>query len=203
MFSIYGPDGRAFHDTLEALYRTRPKAQSHSEAEQQQSPQTPQPPQSINQNAVAAYRELIHAQPKDELHHLYEVMSRSFTNLPEEISAYSALLKIHESPFNELPVVNSQNCIIGMISYRSIFEQLRQESEELGLLKITAAKQYIANDVITAEPVTSIRRAAQVMHHYNLETLPVVDSYGATVGIITCKNIVSAVSNEPPLSIWS
>ncbi|WP_428036144.1 CBS domain-containing protein [Amphritea sp.] len=202
MFSIYGPDGRAFHDTLEQLYRIRPIQPASSEAEHPLA-QTPQPFQSINQNAVDAYRELIHAQPKDELHHLYEVMSRSFTNLPEEISAYNALLKIEESPFNELPVVNRHNCIIGMISYASILKQLKLDNEDLGFLKISTAQQYLAGDVITAEPITSIRRAAQVMHHYDLETLPVVDSYGATIGIVTCKNIVSAVSNEPPLSIWS
>lgn len=201
MFSIYRPDGRAFHDTLEELYRIRPGELNDRDTEQQIH-QTPQS-QNINQNALDAYRELIHAQPKDELHHLYEVMSRSFTNLPEEISAYNALLKIDESPFNELPVVNTHNCIIGMISYASILRQLKLNNEELGFLKISTAKQYLAGDVITAEPITSIRRAAQVMHHYDLETLPVVDSYGATIGIVTCKNIVSAVSNEPPLSIWS
>lgn len=201
MFSIYSSNGRTFHDTLEVLYKAR-SAVINDSASQQSTTRSPATDK-INQNALDAYRELIHAQPKDELHHLYEVMSRTFTNLQADISAYSALLKIQQSPFNELPVVNTHNCIIGMISYASVFAQLTQTGEELGFLKITTAQQYLTGDVITAEPVTSIRRAAQVMHHYNLETLPVVDNYGATVGIVTCKSIVSAVSNDPPLSIWS
>lgn len=207
MFSIYGLEGRTFHSTLEELYRIKP-IETVAPSSNQQDPVTqsslPHPrPASINQNALNAYRELIHAQAKDELHHVYEVMSNTFSNIPEDVSAYVALMNIQGSPFNELPVVNNNNSIIGLISYASIFEGLVKADDDLGLLKITPAKQYLTEHIITTEPVTSIRRVAEVMCHYDLETVPVVDNYGVSVGIITSKSIVSAVSNEPPLSVWS
>lgn len=207
MFSIYGLDGRTFHSTLEELYRIKPKeivrlSENQEASAEQAFPPHPRP-ESINQNALNAYRELIHAQAKDELHHVYEVMSNNFINLSADASAYSALMKIQESPFNELPVVNQNNSIIGLISYSSIIEGLAKADDDLGLLKISAAKQFLTGNIITTEPVTSIRRVAEVMCHYDLETVPVVDSYGMSVGIITSKSIVSAVSNEPPLSVWS
>ncbi|MBN1007179.1 HPP family protein [Amphritea pacifica] len=200
MFSVYSPNGRAFHDTLEALYRARSGTQNRSTDEHKRQSETAH---RVTPKALDAYRQLIHAQPKDELHHLYEVMSDAFTNLPAEQPAYQALLAIQQSPFNELPVVNAQNCIIGMISYDSVIGHLIETGEALGLLKISAVRDYLSGDVITAEPVTSIRRAAQVMDHYNLETLPVVDNYGTTIGIVTARSIVSAVANDPPLSVWS
>lgn len=207
MFSMYGLEGRTFHSTLEELYRLKPK-QSRSTNEAQETSAALQPlphprPASINNNALNAYRELIHVQAKDELHHVYEVMSNAFTNISEELSAYTALMKIQASPLNELPVVNQNNSIIGLISYASIIEGLVKADDDLGLLKITTAKQYLIADIITTEAITSIRRVAEVMCHYDLETVPVVDGYGTTVGIITSKSIVSAVSNEPPLSVWS
>lgn len=200
MFSVYDVNGRSFHDTLEALYKKRPDKPGNN-PENQQNGQAPS--HQINPKALDAYRKLINAQPKDELHHIYEIMNRNFTILPASISAYSALMKIQQSPFNELAVVNAHNSIIGIISYAGILDQLIQHDEELGFLKISTAGDYLSGDIITADPVTSIRRAAQVMHHYNLETLPVVDSYGTTLGTVTYKNIVSAVSNDPPISIWS
>lgn len=205
MFSIYGLDGRSFHSTLEELYRLKPILTDKPSQVQTAPLETlPHPrPNNINQNALNAYRELIHATAKDELHHVYELMSDNFTNLSEEISAYTALIKIQESPFNELPVVNQNNSIIGLISYASIIEGLIKADDNLGLLKITPAKQYLTGNIITTEPVTSIRRVAEVMRHYNLETVPVVDNYGTSVGIITSRSFVSAVSNEPPLSVWS
>lgn len=210
MFSIYDYDGRVFRNTLEELYKVNPVAKTDAmiRAKEDLNTETPQIPGTPkrhipNTNALQAYRDLIHANPKEELRHAYEIMQEQFVVLRESQTIHEALNILLNSHLNALPVVNDKQRIIGLFSHKIILEKLLKSESDLPNLRITQLSTLAFDKVITAEPVTSIRRIAEVMFRYNLSLIPITDSYEDIVGIITSREISKAIANEPPLSIWT
>lgn len=209
MFSIYDYDGRIFRNTLEELYKVNPIGESQaalqSKAEMlKQRSDLPTAAKTIpNSSALKAYKELIHANPKEELHHAYEIMQEDFHVLREEQTVYDALQIILDGQQDIMPVVNSHNRIVGLFSYRQIIEMLMDDGKQAPNLKVMPIKTFIRDKVITAEPITSIRRIAVVMSQYHLSMVPIVDAYDAMVGVITLQEISKAIANDPPISVWT
>ena len=61
----------------------------------------------------------------------------------------------------------------------------------------------MSKEVITSDPVSDIRRIAQVMQQYKLHAVPIVDEQDALIGIVSRSDILRALINDPPLNIWS
>lgn len=65
----------------------------------------------------------------------------------------------------------------------------------------------MANVMMTAMinivPITDIRRVARVLHGYHLSGLPVVSEQAERAGILTRSDVLRALANDPPLSLWA
>lgn len=61
----------------------------------------------------------------------------------------------------------------------------------------------MSKQVITADPVSDIRRVAQVMQEYHLSGVPIVNDQDKLIGIVPRSDLLRAVTNEPPLNMWS
>lgn len=137
MFSIYDYEGRVFRNTLEELYRVNPVESSaellKSSGEfHQDSSQAgfvakhPVP----NHTALQAYRDLIHASPKDELRHAYEIMQEEFDLLSDTSTVYEAMNTLVERQLNALPVVNDKKRIVGIFSHDLLVKTLLESESE-------------------------------------------------------------------------
>ena len=206
MFSIYDYDGRVFRNTLEELYKINPvdsssaslktnnNGLSHASHIQSHIP---------NRSSIEAYKDLIHANPKDELRHAYEIMQEEFNVLKEGQTIYEALKLLSSSDNQIIPVTSKNNRILGLFDHSSVIQKLLINESPSINLKITPVKDFLSSKVITAEPVTSIRRVAEVMYRYNLLLVPVVDAYDTLVGVIGTGGIAKAIANDPPVSLWT
>lgn len=211
MFSIYGVDGRVFHNTLEELYKVTPAKQNAAllrtrsdTLDTQTHTYTPAARRHTpNKTSLDAYRNQLNISPKEELNHAYEIMQEDFIRLPENMAAIEAIKLMQDKKIDELPVIDENNRIIGLFSYQTVLTTLLEQELELTAIKSTAVKGYISEQVITAEPVTSIRRVAQAMAKYDLKIIPIVDAFDALVGLISNRDLAEAVAKEPPLSIWT
>lgn len=208
MFSIYDYDGRLFRNTLEELYRVNPvsgaSAADLPKTDVLTSSQSSEAKSYVpNNSSIQAYKELIHANPKDELHHAYEIMQEDFIAIKESQTIFDAIKQLRSSGSLALPVVNEVNRVVGLFDYNVVIDELVDGSGDGFNPKITTVKELLGTSVITAEPVTSIRRIAEVMDHYNLSVIPVVDAYDALIGIISIRDMARSIANDPPLSVWS
>ena len=61
----------------------------------------------------------------------------------------------------------------------------------------------MSNQVITADPTSNARRIAKVMMDYHLSALPIVDEHDSLLGLVSRSDILRAVINDPPLSLWT
>lgn len=206
MFSIYDYDGRVFRNTLEELYKVNPVDRSYASLETKNhvlSHASHIQSHIPNKSSVDAYKDLIHANPKDELHHAYEIMQEDFEVLKDGQTVYEGLNVLRNNRNKVIPVTTENNRIVGLFDPIAVINPLLNNEERSINPRITLVRDFLSGKVITAEPVTSIRRIAEVMHHYNLVLVPIVDAYDALIGVISSRDIAKAIANDPPISLWT
>jgi len=90
-----------------------------------------------------------------------------------------ALMKRHK--IGGIPIVDEKNILIGIVTNRD----LRFESELGRRLGDIMTKEGL----VTAKEGTTLKQAEEILQHYKVEKLPIVDEHNKLVGLITFKDI--------------
>jgi acetoin utilization protein AcuB len=91
--------------------------------------------------------------------------------------------KMRRGGFRRLPVV-AEGKLVGIITDRDL-------RAHVGYLERTRANGVMTEKVRTVSPATTLEEAAQILLHYQIGGLPVVDN-GRLVGIITTSDVMKA-----------
>ena len=74
-------------------------------------------------------------------------------------------------------------------------------------IKIELLKKKIDDikllEIITADPISDIRRVAKVMVDFKLDAIAIVEENDILVGIVSKTDIIKAISHLPSLQLWS
>ena len=120
-----------------------------------------------------------------------------------------------EKDFGAVPVVDKENKLLGMITKSELldvlipdyfdmvtdflfiddFGALEEQLESIPSLELFIAEDLMVRNVITIRPVASLVKAPVLMNKYNIRRLPVVDTEGKLMGIITKKDVCGALFN--------
>ncbi len=108
--------------------------------------------------------------------------------LQKDKSIKDALLIMKQYRIGGIPIVNSNNKLIGILTNRDLrFEtDLNKKVEDL----------MTKENLVTAPIGTDLNQAKQILQKYKIEKLPVVDDHYQLVGLITFKDIMK-VENYP------
>lgn len=214
MFAIYDIEGRRFRDTLENLRKVRETQASHgiqlrsnvSEDETQLIPDTAGGKTgrtTVSSNALQAYREMRHLNQREPIYHAYQLMSHPVSTVRMEMDIIAARRYFQERTFNQMPVLSAQQRIVGMLSVEDLLQFIIIDGEQVRYLRGKRVADAMKQEVIAADPVSDIRRVAQVMQEYRLHGVPIVDERDALIGIVSRGDILRAVINDPPLDMWT
>jgi len=102
--------------------------------------------------------------------------------LDEHAVVGDALKLMAENKIGGIPVVNAQGKLVGIITNRD----LRFEKK----MARPVADVMTKENIITAKPDTTMAQAEEILQGYKIEKLPVVDTTGKLVGLITYKDII-------------
>lgn len=210
MFAIYNIQGRAFRDSMEALKKVRRPHSAEAVDSQQNTTQdetiviqgTAQAESSPQANGVhgsqgiQAYRQMLHANEKTVIVHAYQIMTHPVSTLLGSLTVVEAYEEFEKYSYNQFPVFTSQLDLIGMVSRVQVLSAYQETP-----LKTLA--EIIEDDIITADPVSDVRRIAQVMHEYKLSAIPIVNDQDKLVGLVSKTDILKALIMDPPLSMWA
>jgi len=102
-----------------------------------------------------------------------------------------------EKDIRHLPIVNSQGLILGIISQRDLNRitspqkgpngQYLYDSVELTKYIL---KQHVIHKVFTLSPDDTLEKAVELMSQHKLGCIPVVNSDGRVIGIITVTDVM-------------
>ena len=214
MFAIYDIQGRSFRDTLENLRKVR-EARASARTRSGQNPpgqelrlnpdssrgQTGKAP--VSSRAIAAYREMRHLNQREPVYHAYQLMSYPVSTVSMKMGIVDAQRHFQQQGFRHMPVMSAEHRIVGMLSVEDLLQFIIVEDGKMQHVDGKCVADAMSPGVITADPVSDIRRVAQVMQEYHLDSVPIADDQDKLIGIVARSDILRAVMNDPPLNMWS
>lgn len=214
MFAIYDIEGRRFRNTLENLRKVREIRASartllwsnRPEDEMRSVPGTAGDKTSapaVSGKAVQAYREIRHLNRREPIYHAHQLMSHPVSTVPIDMSILDAQRYFHERNLHQMPVIDAQKHVVGMLSLEDLLQFIIIDDGQMQYVDGKRVADAMSREVITSDPVSDIRRVAQVMLEYHLDAVPIVDEQDALIGIVSRSDVLRAVMNDPPLTMWS
>lgn len=225
MFSVYGKAGRVFRGSMEELRQVGPIARTTRSNvvvpvgldPQDQNPSrfnaligpAPAPSDTAHRTALAAYAQTVHpAMPRQPLTHVFAVMSKSVTTVPDSATVDQAWQVLAHNRLGQAPVVTPDSMLVGLISRADLMHPDRLPGPDTHALAWRAllmqpVVELMWTPVPSVSPDTDIRRVARVLLDTGLPGLPVVDDDGKVTGFVSRSDILRAVVADPPLDLWT
>lgn len=211
MFAIYDLQGRRFRNPLEQLRKVRKipagrgmtARDDDAEYTLQNLARQATADQSASAGSIQAYREARRVPEREAIVHAYQIMSQPVETVPLGLDAFSALQRFRELRYQQLPVLDEGHRLVGMLFERDLLEFMIIDGVGLADPHGKSIADAMSTEVITADPVTDVRRIAAVMGDYRLSALPIVNERDALIGVVSRSDILRAITNDPPLSLWT
>lgn len=204
MFYIYSPQGRVFSGPLEKLK----KVEKPQRATQLKDMRTLEDDLSsgssyqISAGAVAEYQAMLKQNSaREAVYHAYQIMSDPVVTMSHQQTCKGAFELFEQYPYQAIPVVNERRAVVGLVSRRNLYYGLLSvpASHDMPVMELLNERDL---KVVTADPVTDVRRIAKVLIDRDLDAVPVVEASQKLVGIISRSDVMSCITADPPLSLW-
>ncbi|NWG87251.1 MAG: CBS domain-containing protein [Hydrogenophilaceae bacterium] len=214
MFSVYGVTGQTFRGTLEeflAVPRLHAGRDSRGIAREGEElgpemvrPGRPGPEAEPYRQAAQAYRRMLHVTTdRGPVLHAYQLMSRDVLTLRPETTVEAAWNELFGAGLGQAPVLDKTHRIIGIVTAKDLLTAINLEDGKVRDVLPQTVADIMTSPVVSADPVSDIRRVARVLLEHHLPGMPVVNERHELVGIITRSDILRALVNDPPLSLWA
>jgi chloride channel protein, CIC family len=119
-----------------------------------------------------------------------DVMNTNIETIPKNLSLAKMAAKISRSKYNSFPVIDAQNKLCGMLSFKDYKDALFDES----LKDLVLATDIATAEVLTITDDSDLYTALQTISRKDFSTLPVVspDDPKRLVGVVTRRDIIGA-----------
>lgn len=209
MFSIYGVTGQVFNGTLEEMVRVRALARARSaraiaqEGEEMGVEAVAGSTNRSHEEAVRAYRAMLPSElERGPLIHAEQIMQRQVISLAATEDVAQAWRTLRDRAIHQAPVRSDHGQLIGIVSERDLLTAINIDEGHVIESLARQVRDVMSTPVVAAEPITDIRRIASVMLESGVDGVPITNQRGGLVGFVSRSDILRAVINDPPLSLW-
>jgi CBS domain-containing membrane protein len=142
-----------------------------------------------------------------------DVMTQNVIKVREDADINEVATLLSENRISGLPVVDSQDRVIGMITEADVLAMVGMKKEHSfkdvirhllgeplsGPKRSKRLRDVMTKPAITAGPEADIREIALTLDEKRIKRLPVVDEQGKLIGVISRADIVRAIGkNDTP-----
>jgi CBS domain-containing protein len=112
-----------------------------------------------------------------------DIMDRQVASIGEDEEITTAAKKLLKGETNHLPVINSDNILVGIVTTFDISKAVANPG------KAHLVKDIMKKKVITTTPDEAVDIAVQKLEKYNISALPVVDGGHHVIAMLTAINL--------------
>ncbi len=207
MFNMYDDAGIKTQITnpyqvkkLEPIAKVKNKVTQEKEDEESKSKQH----NAFSNEAKNSYKQMANIHIEENILHAFQLMHSEFVTLRDTDSIYTCWQTMEKSDLKQIPVVGLNGKIKGLATMKNLSKSLIENLDNPQFIHQTEVDTIIIHDIMTAEPISDIRRVAKVMVKYHLNTIPIVSSDDdEVVGIISRADILKAFSSNPHFQLWA
>jgi len=214
MFSVYGITGQSFHGALDQLTTIPGLSKARRSRGINQEGEELGPEMRVSgrdnqedgqyQKAAQAYRQMLRvSSERTPILHAYQLMSRDVMTLRPDTRVEDAWRQLTTRGLGQAPVLDKTLRLMGLVSVQDLLTVINVEADTVRDILSRSVADVMTSPVVSADPITDIRRVAWVLLDYKLSGLPVVSEQEELVGILTRSDILRALVNDPPLSLWA
>jgi CBS domain-containing protein len=100
-----------------------------------------------------------------------------------------------------MPVLSERRLITGIVTQHGIEKALLEKTGAGDSTRIIG--DVMSPEVITADPITDIRRIVKLLLDFHMNAVPIVNDQDLLIGIVSRKDVLRAVINDPPLRLFT
>ena len=209
MFAIYNNGTVGFRSTSDNLYNLKNVEESQSiEFKPQEGfiedfTKLNSDNKKQNENALNSYKKMANIDTSDIVFHVKDIMTKDCIYIDSKSTIKEAYDVLKEFKIGQMPVVTFGKKILGMVDKKMILNLLMDDLENLDNILNKKLEDLYLPQLITADPITDIRRVAKVMIDFKLHAVPIVEENDILIGIVSKTDIIKAVSHIPQFQLWS
>jgi len=208
MFAVYNKGSVQFRSTSDNLYnlknvdksaqsRHKPDDEMYHKIEKDSDKK-----QEYTNKSLQAYKKIANMDTTEVIYHVRDIMTQKCISINENDSLNDAFILLKEKQISQIPIVTHTNQIVNMINKKVILNLIMENFDQGRITLSKSLKNIQLDEFITADPISDIRRVAQVMIKYKIDAIPIVDNRDVLVGIVSKTDIIKAVSYIPDLRLW-
>lgn len=135
-----------------------------------------------------------------------QVMTSPVLTLTPDTSIAEALLQFQSNGFRHVPVVSSEELLVGIVSDRDILRYLAGLTEsyqrQISYNRDARIEQIMTQPVLAANVDTDVRYIARLFVERRIGAMPVAKE-GQLMGIVTRSDVLGAVMRHYTLELWA
>lgn len=134
-----------------------------------------------------------------------QVMTAPVVTIVETEPLTRAGSLMQEKGFRHLPVVSTQDRLVGLLSERDLLRglPLKGKGPPPPPWKIRQVRDLMSPTLLTATPDTPLKDIARVMEAERIGCLPLLNGRGRLVGILTTTDLLRCILREVPVDLWT
>ena len=156
-----------------------------------------------NQNALNSYKKMANIDTSEIVFHVKDIMTKNCIYIDSKSTIQDAYNVLREYKIGQMPIVSFGKKIMGIIDKKMILNFLMDDLENRNNILGKKLEDLYLPQLITADPITDIRRVAKVMIDFKLHAVPIVEENDILIGIVSKTDIIKAVSHIPQFQLWS
>ena len=210
MFAVYNNGSVGFRSTADNLYNLKNvdevadvRLKPDEGFIQEMSKRNPNQGEKFSSEALNSYKKMANIDTLEPVYHVKDIMTKEVFYIDNKSSIKEAYDLLHEKKIAQIPVISFGKKIVGMISKKIILNLIMADIENIQNVLDRKIEDISLPEIITAEPISDIRRVAKVMIDFKLDAIPIVDEESILLGIVSKTDILKAVSFLPKLQLWS
>jgi len=203
MFYIYDIEGLRFKGPLEELQNWRRVERKTFIQPIKGGQQSTPMPDRKGSEALSAYQSILSKDNMVEpLVHVHQIMSSPVSTIRLDITLVDAWRMLRAGNVRQLVVITPQRKVVGILSDRDVLRRINVVNDEAVVDQELFVSEVIAEEIITTDSSSDIRRVAKIMAYYHLDALPVLEDDNLA-GIVTRGDILRGFAENPKLNLWA